>query len=484
MSDLKRSATRGILWTYASRFSGKALVFISTLILARLLLREDFGVAGYALVVIALLETLSGLGIGPAIIYFKDRPRARDTAFFLGLLAATLMLGLSWVGAPLVADFFRDERAIAVTRVLAFALPISALGNIHFALLEKQLLFGRKFIPDLANSVVKGASAIVFALSDFGAWSLILGQLLGTTASVVAVWIVMPWRPRWRFDPALARGLLDYGSKIVTVGVLGFLVANLGNFLVGRFLGAALLGVYVLALRIPEVLVKESALIFNKVLFPVMSQIREDTASLSRGYLALMRYLTLIATPLGLGLSAIADPFVLALLSDKWSDMIPVMQLSAVYTLLLSLGFNAGTVFKAIGRPGLIIWLSLARLALLFPLLLWAVKGQASLVAVAWVHVGVVLVHLIASLVIVGRLLDLSLAALGRALWPSLAAGVVMYASVVGVVAVLADAGPWPQLVAGIATGAVVYLTLIWLWQRDAIMAGFSTLRTSVSRRA
>ena len=483
MTDLRRSATRGILWAYASRYSGKALVFVSTLVLARLLIQEDFGVAGYALVVIALLETLSGLGVGPALIYHDDNPRTRDTAFVLSLLAACVLLVVTWFAAPLVADFFRDPRATDVTRVLALALPLSALGNIHFALLEKRLQFGRKFVPDLANSVMKGGSAIVFALSDYGAWSLIYGQLLGTLASVIGVWIVMPWRPRLRLHADAAGDLLNYGSKIVVVGVLGYFVANLGNFLVGRYLGAAALGVYVLALRIPEVLIKESALVVNKVLFPVFSRVRSDPAMMGRGYIAVMRYLTLMVAPLGAGLAAVAEPFVLGLLSEKWAELIPVMRLSAIYTLLMAVSFNAGTVFKAIGRPGLIIKLSLLRLALLAPALWWAVTGPGTLVAVAWVLLAAIVVHLALSLIWVARLLGLSLADLCRSILPALVSAAIMFVVVTAATRLMHSLPSLVQLAAGIGVGAICYLGLIWFWQRDHLRDGYATLKASVASR-
>lgn len=483
MTDLRRSATRGILWAYASRYSGKALVFISTLVLARLLIQEDFGVAGYALVVIALLETLSGLGIGPALIYHDDAPRARDTAFALGLLASLVLLGAAWIGAPLVADFFRDPRATAVTRALALSLPLTALGNIHFALLEKHLQFGRKFVPDLASSVVKGGSAIAFALGDLGAWSLIWGQILGTAAGVVAVWFMLPWRPRLRYDAEAARALLGYGSKILVVGVLAFFVANLGNFLVGRFLGAAALGVYALSLRIPEVLIKESALVVNKVLFPVFARVRHDLPALGRGYVALMRYLALMIAPLGLGLAAVAEPFVIGLLSEKWAELVPVIRLTAIYTLVLALGFNAGTVFKAVGRPGLVIRLSLLRLALLAPALAWAVAGPGTLEAVAAVHLAVICVHLVISLVWVGRLLGVSTTKLFLSMGPALASATIMYALVVVAMAPFAAAGPLVELIAGVVVGTICYLVIILLWQREHLGTGLEILRSSVRRR-
>ncbi|NNF60386.1 MAG: lipopolysaccharide biosynthesis protein [Gammaproteobacteria bacterium] len=481
MDNLKRSATRSVIWAYASRYSGKLLVFVSTLVLARLLLQEDFGVAGYALVVIAFLETISGLGIGPALIYQRDEPITRDTGFWLGLGAGLTLMTLTWLGAPLLATFFQDPRAADVSRVLALALPLSALGNIHVALLEKHLQFGKKLIPELTNSVVKVLFSIGFALFDFGAWSLIYGQLAGTAAGVATVWIVNPWRPSMRFEASAAHSLLNYGTRIIAVGILGFLVSNIGFFFVGRFMSAAIVGVYVLALRIPTVLIKESAQVINNVLFPVFTKIKDDTAKLGRGYLSVMRYFALLTVPLGLGLAAVAEPFVLSLLTDKWAEMIPVIRLAAIYVMLLSLGFNAGTVFKAVGRPGLIIRLSLLRLAILLPSVGWAVVQQESLIAVMAVQVGAIMLHLLICWSILTRILQLSLGQLLAVMLPAVTAGIIMYAGVVATITVLSDSSPFLQLLAGVVAGALLYGSVIWVWQRKMLLQGYRQLRSAFS---
>lgn len=483
MDNLKRSAARGMIWAYASKYSGKLLVFVSTLVLARLLLQEDFGVAGYALVVIAFLETLSGLGIGPALIYHKEDPAAWNTGFWLGFGAALVLMALTWIAAPMIADFFRDTRAVDVSRTLSLVLPISALGNIHTAMLEKNLQFGKKLIPDLTNSVIKGLTAIGFALFDFGAWSLIYGQLAGTIAGVATVWIVQPWRPVMSVDSGIAKRLLDYGTKIIAVDILGFFVINAGFFLVGRFMSAATLGIYVLALRIPTVLIKESAQVINKVLFPVFARIKDDREKLGRGYLLTMRYFSLLAVPLGIGLAAVSEPFVLGLLTEKWADMIPVIRLAAIYMVLLSLGFNAGTVFKAVGRPGIIIRLSMLRLAILLPSIAWAVIVPASLAAVMWVQIAAIVVHLAISWIILTRILRLKLARLLLVIFPAAAGSAVMYAGVVFVIASLDDTAALVQLAAGIVSGAVIYCGLIWVWQRETLAGGYRELRAAFASR-
>ncbi|MCA9917792.1 MAG: oligosaccharide flippase family protein [Anaerolineales bacterium] len=198
-SNFASTTVKGTFWTYASHYGGKFLVFISTIILARLLSQEDFGVVGFALVVISFLDVLSDLGVGPALIYYRDDPEAANTGFWLGLATGLGLFGLTWVVAPFAGTFFNDPRAISITRALGWTFPISALGNVHNSLLHKNLAFKRKFLPDMAKMGSKGIVSIVLALLNFGPWSLVGGQITGAIVLVIAYWLTIPWKPALRF---------------------------------------------------------------------------------------------------------------------------------------------------------------------------------------------------------------------------------------------------------------------------------------------
>ncbi len=141
VGNLAATTLNGTLWSYASFFSGKLLVFISTIILARLLTQDDFGVMSYALVVMSFLDILSDFGIGQAVIYYKEDGNTPDTAFWLGLIISMIMLGITWIAAPLAGQFFNDPRAVMATRALALTFPVNAFGNVHNMLLRKRFNF-------------------------------------------------------------------------------------------------------------------------------------------------------------------------------------------------------------------------------------------------------------------------------------------------------------------------------------------------------
>ena len=482
-SNLTLVAVRGTFWTLAANYGGKVLVFLSTVVLAQLLTKEDFGVAGYALVVISFLEAFSDLGMGQALIFQREEPGTADTAFWLGLVIATALFVVTWITAPLTGMLFNDERAVDVTRALALTFPITALSDTHSALLNKKLLFGRKVIPEFVRASGKGLVSIVLALLGFGTWSLIFGQVGGTAVAVFAFWHALRWRPSFRFTRRLVRPLLSYGVKIAVFQMLGMVFLNLDYLLVGRYLGPVALGAYTLAFRVPELLVKQFLGMVSKVTFPVFSKMRNDQVPLGDGFLTTVRYMTMITIPMALGLALVAEPFVLTVFGQKWAEAIPVIAAISIYTLLRSLSFNIGDVYKAQGRPGLLTALAVVRVAILLPALWWAVTGPATITAVGWTQAVVAVVVVVINLVIAQRMLGLRLGVIATAVRPAAIGGSVMTLAVLGTLTIVADAPPVVQLVAAVSAGASTYIGALWWLQRDVVMKAGRTLRAAFSRR-
>ncbi len=481
--NLTHATLWGTFWSYASFYSGKLMVFISTVILARLLSEEDFGVAGYALVIISFLQVMSDLGTGQAVIYYRDDPDAPDTGFWLSLGLGTLLFLLTWVGAPLVGLFFHDPRAVPVTRFLGLVFPITAIGNTHDVLLRRELSFGRKFIPDFARAFSKGIISIVLAGLGLGAWSLIFGQISGRVAGTVTLWRTYSWRPRRRFNRRLARALLSYGVNIVLVSGLGMVIANADYLLIGRYMGAAALGVYTLAFRIPDLVVMQFCYIIGRVIFPVYATLREDPAALRKGFLNTARYVSLVTVPLGLGMALVARPLVLTFFTGKWEAAIEPMRAIAIYALTLSLAYNVGDVYKAQGRPQILTYISLGRLAVLLPALWWAVTRLQTIVAVGWVHAAIAFVTGLLELYLASRLMTTPFREIVKALSPALSAGMVM-TLVVGVSLTLsAAAASWMQLSIAVSGGALTYLGFLWVVQRPVLLEAGTVLRSVVRRK-
>ncbi|MCB0193554.1 MAG: lipopolysaccharide biosynthesis protein [Anaerolineae bacterium] len=472
--NLNKSIVQGAFWSYNTFYGSKLLVFISTIILARLLTKEDFGVVGYALLILSFLGVMEDLGIGKALIYHRDDPEAAHTAFWLGLATGIALFFATWFIAPLAAVFFNDERIIPITRALGLTFPIFALGNVHSALLEKNLEFKRTFGPEVAKMGGKGIVSIMFALLNFGAWSLALGHLTGSLISTVVYWRVLPWRPAFRFSRRHVKPLLSYGGSLVLVAAMAMISTNADYLFVGRYLGAAALGVYTLAYRIPEMVILQISKVVARVLFPAYTKIREDAKALQDAFLSTIRYISMITIPLGVGMALVAEPMVLTLFTEKWAEAIPVVRAISIYTLLFSLAANAGSVHKAQGRTFLMTKLSGLRTIVLLPALWWATHGPAaSIAAVGWTQATIALFSATLNLVVAAHMINVPLMAVAETLWPATVSSVAMASAVLGMLFVTASMPALVQLIAAVAVGAVVYvLVLSWLQQQLVIKMG------------
>lgn len=482
-SDISKVAIRGTAWRYVALFSGKFMVFISTVVLARLLTKDDFGLVGYAVTVIAFLEGISDLGVTAAIIYFPDDQKRISTGFWINQITSFLFFGLTWIFAPAIAIYFRDERVVDITRVLSLTFPLLALGYTHEAVLLKRLSFKRSFIPSFVKSLAKGFASIGFALAGFGPWSLIWGQLIGSLISSTSYWFVTPWRPSFVFDLRMGYSLLKYGLSFIAGELLAVILMNLDYLLVGRYLGSEKLGVYTLAFRMPDLLILEFARTLSNVLFPIYSQMREQTGNMSRAFFLATRYISLLTIPMGLGLALVAEPFILTFFTAKWIEAVPVVRGIAIYAMLLSIVHNTSSVYWAEGRPQILTWVGLARLAMLFPALLWAVLVTESIVMVSWMHAFIALLSAALNLYIASRLIGLSIIEIGKALQPALLAGVLMSAAVIATMAATRPfLDPWLLLTVNILVGGLTYVISLWFLQRDIMMTIGEKLSDALGR--
>lgn len=481
--NFNRVAAKGTFWIYAARYSGKLVVFLSTIILARLLTKDDFGIVGYALVFTNLLDVIQDLGIGSAVIYHEKDPKASDTAFWLVLGVGMFLFLLTWFLAPLVGDFFNDDRTIMVTRMMALSFPITAFGQIHEVLLRKDLAFDKTFLPSVARNIGKGGLSVVFALLGFGVWSLVIGNVGAMVVFVIVVWIVLPWRPSFRFDRKIAGELLTYGMGILSVNILAYFLRDSDSLFVGRFLGATALGVYSLAFRIPELLINEFSNVISTVTFPVYVKMKDNPQELRKAFLKSSEYISIVTVPIGLGLALVAKPLVHTFFTEKWVDAIPVLQAISIYAMLFSLSYNAGTIYKATGRPYILTKLIIIRLAILIGAFFIAITQVGTIASIGWAHAIVALIAGSVYLIVAGRIIEISALEFLGVFRPAVISGILM-SIVVGFVLYLSASSLYIiQLIVSVLIGAVVYLLVLGLQKRSLVFQIRDTLQNALARR-
>jgi O-antigen/teichoic acid export membrane protein len=474
---------RGMFWAYGSYVGGRVLVLVSVAILAHVLAPSEFGLVGFALTVTALLDTISDLGVGQALVVANDDEQFTEKASTAWTISVLLGLGLTLLTvavSPLAADFFHDSALTPLLAVLGLNFLLRGAGATHFAIAQKEIDFRTRTAAELADVLVRGSTGVALALAGAGAWSLVIGYLAGTAAMTTFLWILVPFRPRLQRRLPHVGGLVRFGGALTVLDVLGAVTGNVDYVLVGRVLGAADLGLYLLGFRMPELLIMNLSLVAGLVLFPAFAGVSRHRVP--EAFLTSFRYMLMVTVPLTVGLVVLAKPLTLAAFGEQWRDSIPAMRVLSLFAFAVTIGIPAGTVYKSLGRLNVLIALAVPRTILAVVTI--AIFVHEGIVAVAACQAVVAGTFALIGIGLATRLLSANPRHVLGSAWPSLAAGVVM-AGMLALPLWTIDS-PWIVLAVGIPLGALAYLGALWLLAADSLRYLWATafpadLRTATS---
>ncbi len=353
-------------WVALANYSNRFLRFITTLILAKLLTPEDFGMVAVASMVIEMLYLMKDLGISQALIYRQeDSELSVNTGLILVTGINTLLFLLAAAASPWIARFYENPQLMPVVLVLSSNLVWIGLKAAPEAKLRKNMEFRRLVAPNVIPVFIASAVSIVMALSGYGVWSLVIRALIVNILGTLLMFYYARHWPSLKFSRSVARGLLSYGKFIVGTSVFLVLFYNLDKLFISHWGGVVALGYYTLAMRISSLPVSELSHVVCKVMFPVMSKLGKDSESLRATFLNMVRYSSLIAIPMSLGIAVFVPPLIRLAYGDKWAPMIIPLQLLAFYSLFRSMSAIIHETFKATGVPYLMQRYVIVRLALL-----------------------------------------------------------------------------------------------------------------------
>jgi lipopolysaccharide exporter len=457
-----RTALHSFLWAGLSFGLTKVAVFVSTLVLARILVPDDFGVVAAALTMIALFEIGLDLGVGSALIHDQEKGITSrvQTAFTLNLAIAALLAGLFALSAPAVAAYFRVPDQVEVFRILALYLLIRGAGQVHDAVLRRDLDFRRRTLTELARASTRFGVSISLAVLDQGVWALVWGLLVAELAGTVTNWVLVPFRPRFTIDRTAVRTLLSFGLAVVAVQAVSVVSSNADYLAIGRILGTDDLGQYTIAYRLPELLVENVYWIFSSIALPWYSRARTRSAeSFKDTMLRALTLLTLFGFPMGTAVALIARDAVPVMFSEQWLPAVGPMVLLALAAGVHAIGFASGDIFPALGKPALLLRLDLV--VATAEIVAFFAVAQYGILVVAWVHLVSGVGYVLLRLVVANRLVGADLRECWRAMVPAVSVSIGMAVAALPVLVVL-DPGVRSLLVviaagaAGAALGAVL----------------------------
>lgn len=455
------AALRGIAWTVLSYGSNRVVSIATTIVLARLLVPEDFGLYALATLAIGLVSIFSGMGLGMAVVLRQDLDRrGQGTALSMLIAAGLLFAGALALLSPLIATAFDEERLQPILVVIAAVLAVSGPNWFYESLLQRELAFRSRFVSQLVRTVVFSATALVLAIGGAGVWALIWAHVAGHLANTVALLIVTPYRVAPAFDRSLVRSLLRSGGGFALQDLSAFLQQNIDYVIVGRALSASRLGFYTMAFRQAELPLYAIAEPAVRVTFPHFSQMRHRGEDIVPAYLTGLRLLTLVTLPAAVVLSAASAPFVLALFGPQWPPMIGPLTVLGIWAGLRPIEMNAAWLLNSLDRAG---YVGRTSLLLLLPLAVGVALAATlgDITAVAWVMVGHMAAALLVMCVGIRRCAQVSVARQLGALLPLVGSAGIAWVATRASVVLLEDRPAMVSLVvAGLVAGAV-YLAAV-----------------------
>lgn len=372
----------GLSWSLGSRVFTQLVQLGATLLLARVLSPEEFGLIAMITVLIGFAQFFMEMGLGSAIIQHPNVDEEQLSSLFWVncSIGAVLTLGF-WLLAPFIADFYHQPSLAPLTRLVSFTFLISALNVVQYNTLRREMRFRALGVVDSLGVVVSNLVGVSLAFAGFGVWALAWQSLLGALVPVVGIWIIRPWRPKFVFAYHRVRELLAFGGNLLAFNILNYSSQNVDDVAVGRAFGADALGAYSRAYELMRLPWRQVSGVVARVMLPAMAELRNDDERAREVYLRGIRYTALLNFAIIAIMFACADVLVAVVLGAQWLGVVPLLRIFCPTGAMTSVGTTVGWVYLSRGRADLMLrWeigASLVKIAAIFAGIPFGVEGVA-----------------------------------------------------------------------------------------------------------
>lgn len=456
MSSLKDKTVKGVIWSAVDRFSAQGIKFVFSILIARLLVPEDYGVVAMLNIFLAVSQTFIDSGFGSALIRKIDRTEEDfSTVFYFNIVVAILFYLVLFFAAPAIANFYNTPLLESITKVVALNLIINSLSGIHNAKLSIAIDFKSRAKISIVSTLLTGAVGLWMAYAGYGVWALVVQSLFSSAIRTVMLWVVVKWYPKFVFSWKSFNELFSFGSKLLASGLLDTLYNNIYTLVIGKVFSPTTLGVYSKANSLAQFPSSNITSILQGVTFPVLSTIQNEDDRLADAYKRFLKIAAFVVFPLMIGLSAVADPFIRLVLTDKWGGAIYLLQIMCFWMMWYPIHAINLNILQVKGRSDYFLKLEIIK------------KIQGVIVLCVTVPMGIVAMcygSLISSIICLvwnthytKKLIGYGFFAQMKDLLP-----IIVHALVMGlIVAIVVHFMPtlWLKLIVGVLTGIIYYIS-------------------------
>ncbi|MDO8727140.1 MAG: MOP flippase family protein [Candidatus Methanoperedens sp.] len=348
----------GVKWSAISRIALQITQILITVILARLLVPDDFGLLGMAVVFTSFVTIFNDFGIGSAIIQKQNLNNKQLSSIFLfNILIGFFMVLISIIAAPIIAEFFNQPLLTSVIYIMSLSFIFISVCIVKNSLLIKDFNFKKITFLELFSTIFSGVFGIILAFMGYGVWSLVWQNVSMNFIYAILLWSTHNWMPEIYFNWRDIRSIIGFSSNLSGFNLLNYFSRNADRLLIGKFLGMTALGYYNFAYTLMLYPLSNISSVLSRVMFPALSQIQHDNAKFRLFFLKSTKYIAFISFPMMLGLFALADEFILTIFGEKWSQVILLIKILSIVGLIQSIESTVGTIYLSKGRTGwMFLW--------------------------------------------------------------------------------------------------------------------------------
>lgn len=370
------------IWRFAERCGAQGVKLIVELVLARILLPEDYGLIALVTVFIQILNVFVDSGLGNALIQKKDADDLDfSTVFYFNLVWCLILYLFLFVSAPCFASFYGKYELTPVLRVLGLQVIISGIKNVQQAYVSRTMQFKRFFYATLAGTLGAAVIGIIMANLGFGVWALVCQQLFNVLVDTTVLWVTVKWKPKKMFSFDRLKVLFNYGWKLLASSLLDTIYAEIRQLIIGKLYSSSDLAFYNRGKQFPNLIVTNINTSIDSVLLPTMSKEQDNKERLKKMTRKSIQVSTYIMAPLMIGLACCASNVITLVLTDKWLPCVFFLQIFCITYMFYPIHTANLNAIKAMGRSDLFlkleIWKKVIGVVLLLSTMFISVEAMA-----------------------------------------------------------------------------------------------------------
>ncbi|MDD5854181.1 MAG: lipopolysaccharide biosynthesis protein [Lachnospiraceae bacterium] len=375
MLDRRSSIISNFIWRFAERCGAQMVSFVVSIVLARILVPEDYGTIALVTVFTTILQVFVDGGLGTALIQKKDADDLDfSSVFYFNFIVCILLYCVMFLAAPVIAAFYNDSSLILIVRVISLTIVISGIKGIQQSYVSRHMLFKRFFFSTLGGTIFSAFLGIGMAYAGLGVWALVAQQLSNTAIDTLILWLTVKWRPKKMFSWQRLKTLLSFGWKLLGSALLDTVYNNLRNLIIGKVYSSSDLAFYDQGDKFPKAIVTNINASIDSVLLPSMSSVQDNRECVKAMTRRAIKTSTYIMAPLMMGLAFCATPIVQLVLTDKWLPCVPYLQIFCITYMFWPIHTANLNAINSLGRSDLFLKLEIIKKIVGMILLLTAMR--------------------------------------------------------------------------------------------------------------